>query len=371
MQQRSLAALLALCLTTIITASILSHAGPLDPPSGPITPSYKTLSDVEPRIPIGPSTTPGDATNQFIITQPGSYYLTANILGVAGKNAIRVSSPNVTIDLCGFSMVGAAGSGDGILAVSNGRLTVRNGKITNFARGLASGGFGYAIQDMQFAQNVGNGAELGVAAEVSHCTFVANGGHGLTTFYGAVITNCTATDNIGHGFRTTTSCTLSQCVATGSGKRGIYVDGRCNVTGCTATFNVEDGIFAAGSCAIMNNECSANGGNGIAAADYCLISGNNCTGQGSTSLTAGISVTGTRNRIERNNCANNTRGYALSSFGNFLAANAAVANSRFNYDLASGNRVGVIVTCPSSGVIQGSSGGAGLGSSDPWANFSY
>ena len=36
-----------------------------------------------------------------------------------------------------------------------------------------------------------------------------------------------------------------------------------------------------------------------------------------------------------------------------------------------GNNVGVIVIPPASIAISGSTGGAGVGSTDPWANFSY
>jgi hypothetical protein len=35
------------------------------------------------------------------------------------------------------------------------------------------------------------------------------------------------------------------------------------------------------------------------------------------------------------------------------------------------NKVGVIVSAPLSGAISGSTGGAGVGTSDPWANLSY
>ncbi|HZW06443.1 MAG TPA: hypothetical protein VFF65_04910, partial [Phycisphaerales bacterium] len=53
-------------------------AGPIDPPAGPVAPTGRTLAEVEPRTPIGPVTTPGDADAVFKITQPGSYYLAGN-----------------------------------------------------------------------------------------------------------------------------------------------------------------------------------------------------------------------------------------------------------------------------------------------------
>ena len=50
----------------------------------------------------------------FKITQPGSYYLTSNVTGVAGKAGIEVTAPNVTIDLRGFELLGVPGSLAGI-----------------------------------------------------------------------------------------------------------------------------------------------------------------------------------------------------------------------------------------------------------------
>ncbi|MCL4222042.1 MAG: hypothetical protein KJZ65_11815 [Phycisphaerales bacterium] len=54
-------------------------AGPPDPPSGPVASSYKTLAEVEPRIAIKATNTPGDANSVFRITQSGSYYLAGDI----------------------------------------------------------------------------------------------------------------------------------------------------------------------------------------------------------------------------------------------------------------------------------------------------
>jgi hypothetical protein len=40
--------------------------------------TYKTLSEIEPRIALNQANTPGSASKLFRITQPGSYYLTGN-----------------------------------------------------------------------------------------------------------------------------------------------------------------------------------------------------------------------------------------------------------------------------------------------------
>lgn len=40
-------------------AATTASAGPLNPPAGPITSTYKTPDQVEPRIPVSSQTTPG------------------------------------------------------------------------------------------------------------------------------------------------------------------------------------------------------------------------------------------------------------------------------------------------------------------------
>ncbi len=83
-----------------------AQAGPIDPPAGPIIPTGKPLTEVEPRIAISSTNTPGDADSMFKITQPGSYYLTSSITGVIGRHGIKVAASGVTIDLNGFIMRG-------------------------------------------------------------------------------------------------------------------------------------------------------------------------------------------------------------------------------------------------------------------------
>src|SRR5262245_22765217 len=83
----------------VVAAAGLVFAGPLNPPAGPVTSTYKTLTEVEPRTPISAASTPGDAAGQFKITQPGSYYLTGNIAAIPGKHGIEIAASGVTIDL--------------------------------------------------------------------------------------------------------------------------------------------------------------------------------------------------------------------------------------------------------------------------------
>src|SRR5262245_16199985 len=86
----------------VVLVAWLSPVGDLAPPAGPVAPTMKPLSHVEPRTPITTATTPGDSDALFVISTPGSYYLTGNVAGALGKHGIEVTAPNVTIDLSGF-----------------------------------------------------------------------------------------------------------------------------------------------------------------------------------------------------------------------------------------------------------------------------
>src|SRR5262245_18934676 len=119
---------LPLLLIAGLAASLAPRAlaGPLNPPAGPVAPSLKTLPEVEPRIAINSTNTPGDDTSIYRTSQPGSYYLTGDITGVPGKASIAISA-GATVDLNGFKITGG---GDGVQIYFNCIFTIKNGVIT-------------------------------------------------------------------------------------------------------------------------------------------------------------------------------------------------------------------------------------------------
>ena len=50
----------------------------------------KRLDEIEARTIVNAANTPGNGTNTFIINAPGSYYLTGNLTGAAGKHGISI-----------------------------------------------------------------------------------------------------------------------------------------------------------------------------------------------------------------------------------------------------------------------------------------
>ncbi len=98
-------------------------------------------------IALNDTNTPGDSSNQFIISNPGSYYLTGNIAGESGKNGISIQASNVTIDLNGFALIGGSGTIDGIVAPApQTNIRVHNGSAQSW------GGSGFNLQSATNSQ---------------------------------------------------------------------------------------------------------------------------------------------------------------------------------------------------------------------------
>ena len=106
----------------VLCACAVAVGGDLNPPLGAVGPTMKTIQDAHPRTPININTAPAPADNSAVhaITAPGNYYLTGNINVPAGRSAIVVdlaSDPGddpIILDLNGFSILGEAGSIDGV-----------------------------------------------------------------------------------------------------------------------------------------------------------------------------------------------------------------------------------------------------------------
>jgi hypothetical protein len=316
---------------------VVLFAGPLDPPAGPITPTYKTLTEVEPRIAINATNTPGDADSLFKITQPGSYYLTGNITGVVGKHGIEIAASGVTLDLMGFDMVGVPGMGffSGVTVSGSGltNIAVKNGSVRNWEgeAGVDMTGVfinsNCRVEGVLASGNTGIGIRTGGGGTVTGCSAFGNGGVGINVLNGEV-THCTAFNNTASG------------ISVGTG--GLVAD-------CVARLNSVDGIRCANECMIRGNTCSGNG---------------NAAGNG-----AGIHATGTDNRIEGNNCTTADRGIDIDAAGNFITRNICSGNTT-NWDVVAGNIILVVQAVPA-GAVSGNAGGAAPGSTDPNANFSY
>ncbi len=286
-------------------AAVAAHtrAGPVDPPPGPVAPTGKTISQIEPRTAINAANTPGDATAVFRITRPGAYYLTGNVDVPAGKAGILVGAGGVRIDLCGFRLSGndapgSVGITDGGAALAD--VAVRNGTI------VSMGGQGIAltltrraaVADVTLRGNAGVGLHLGDHASVTGVFAEANASGaspalaaGIRVGEGSAVRRCIARGNAGTGIAAGAGCTVEACISTGSAASGITALAGSDILRCVSSGNASSGIVGGSriaSCAVSSNTlrgietaeaaidgCSAraNKAAGIAAGGHSTLSG--------------------------------------------------------------------------------------------------
>jgi len=392
--------------------------GSLTPP-GPPGPTMKTLAQVEPRTIVNAANTLGDAGDAFIISRPGSYYLTTNITGASGQNGIEITANNVTLDLDGFTVQGVSGSADGIdIPGTQNNITVRNGIISgwegnglssdspsslgivferlnvssNDTTGIELAGLG-EILDCNSQTNLGDGIDFG-GGNVSGCTAIGNAGAGINGevglfFDAGIIAGCSADENGFDGIDAE-DCTVTGCNAVENSGNGISAFSSV-VSGCTADDNLYEGIFSAlgavSGCSASGNitgiyalssvvsgcfvEMPANStAYGILVAPTGKVSsigsltGNTCVlpagvKKGGTPI-AGIFVDSSANRIEDNYVAGAlSAGISVvaGASNNVITKNTVTGSGANNYVVPAGNDLGPVGTAATS--------------TSPWANISH
>jgi len=110
---------------------------------------------------------------------------------------------------------------------------------------------------------------------------------------------------------------------------------------------------------------ATNGGEGILAKGRSVVV--NCT---SVRNLIGVRANETITKLDGNHLIENGIGLQVDSSGSLIIRNDATGNGT-NYLIAGNNKVGVIASAPSSSAISGSSGGSGVGTTDPWGNISF
>lgn len=370
-----LAALLLL-LTINPQLSTVFAQGSLTPPGAP-APMMKSLDQIEARTPIDAAHTSGDANNQFIISAPGSYYLTGNLTGVSGKNGISINANNVSVDLNGFALIGVAGTLIGInVPAAQRNLRVHNGTVDYwYSTGLSC----YLASNSQFdhlriSQNNGAGLSCGSGCVLNNCSAEANGAGGLETGDHCTLIGCTAANNGFDGISTGTSSTLTSCASSGSlspyagfsidddctiigcsadsNYYGISANNGCTIKECTANRNGKKGISTGSGVLVVNCTACYNSNDGIACAGDCLINGNTANYNLNGIEVSGL---GSLNRID-GNTANHNSNVGILWQNDVVVRNSAFLNGSANYSPA----VGTGNTGPLNA--------AGT-STSPWANF--
>ena len=334
----------------LLGSAALLTAGPLNPPAGAVSSTFKTLSEVEPRIAISAANTTGDADSVYRISQPGSYYLSGNVAGATGKYGIEIAASDVTIDLNGFEVVGTHGSRVGIAVTSDGLsgIVILNGNVRrwgehgidmvtrnpsrctikgvradfNLGKGIYVGGYAQ-VEDCTVVQNLGSGIEAVSNGTVIRCIALNNGESGITAYGFCLIEDCTSQLNAAAGIAALGSTRVVGCTSYNNSAEGYKLGAESSAAGCSAIRNDTDGFNATSATTLVN--CSAtrnttgirvgsrssiigcnvsdNNGVGILTAEACTITDCNAVENIGAGILAGFSSTVTGCNVSENSGA--------------------------------------------------------------------
>lgn len=240
----------------VAALATLAKAGPLNPPSGPIGSTGKPIGEIEPRVAVNTTNTPGGFGAVFRLVSPGSYYLTGNITVPAGGTGVSMDA-GTTLDLNGYTITGSDASSLGIRL--NNACTVRNGTIANCGNALTVGVAPNAaclIEDLTVTGFSGRGIDVGGGSVVRRCTVNGQGitGVELQGDYG-LVEGCAVSNNSGtavylNSYSVARGCFFNRC---GIGLRlgtGSVADG-CTAAGCN-----HSGITTLNRCAVHRCQVS-------------------------------------------------------------------------------------------------------------------
>lgn len=235
----------------VLMVGICFAQGPLTPP-GPPGEIYKTLDQVEPRIPIN--------SLPYTIAAPGSYYLTKDMdYPQIVQNGITINASNVTIDLMGYTLKGPGRTGNTRTAITLGtgtsNITIKNGNIN-------------------FWGNDGIECDPSTNTRILNINVSFIGDMGIVTDYNSLIVNCSVSGCTDDGVHTGFNSLVKDCVARDCAT-GIYGEIANMVVNCGAYDNNGDGIYIRIGGVIQNCIANSNAGNGIMISGSATITG--CT----------------------------------------------------------------------------------------------
>lgn len=287
-------------LVLIYAASVLighgALAGDLAPAGGAPAPSMKTLDEVEPRIPLTQETAPGDAQNVFRITEPGSYYLTENLVPGFGQNGIAVAASQVSIDGNGFAMATDTNAGSAVkIEGPFVGVSFRNANLRGwlgFAIDLNQGGdhlvadvsildvasdairiaAGSVITNVTMSEVGRDGIIAGSSCIISDCILDTLGRDGMVIGSGSVIRSCLVTNANWRGIVALRGSSVSLCqIDLGGTFGGIVTQPDCLIQHCQVTSTIGDGVVLGANTTIRSSLISEAGARGLFVTVGCSV----------------------------------------------------------------------------------------------------
>jgi parallel beta-helix repeat protein len=316
----------------LMPALSLQGQGNLTPP-GPPAPTMKTLdqivatlNQVEPRTPVDAAHTPGDASSVFKITQPGSYFLPADISSSqASKYGILIASDNVTLDLNGFSLVSSSSStNSGINGNKMNNVRIHNG----FIRGWGVCGIemvsstNVVVEDIVATNNGTFGFRLGSSCRIERCRATNNAGTGINGSNRAQVFQCASFTNL-NGITTGSEALVRDCQASGNSQDGIDCGAVSKISDCSCASNVVNGIGTGDHAQITGCHLNNNQGIGILATNFSLIRDNNVD---FVTNGNGIQLNGSYNRVDNNTVTRCKTGIFTLATSNAIIRNTTLSD---------------------------------------------
>lgn len=138
----------------------------------------------------------------YVISQPGSYKLSGNLIGLAGISAIVISVSNVTLDLNGFNISCSVNPPSQVNCInttaSANNTNIRNGSITGvLLSGTANGGINFNGIFLAGSRNVVEDLRIEVPStsfpQFAICRTISAAGSALlrkNTLHGSGFTTC-------------------------------------------------------------------------------------------------------------------------------------------------------------------------------------
>jgi len=345
-----------------------TQAGPLAPPPGPIGGTGRTLAEIEPRTPV--QSLPGNAVAMHVISQSGTYYLAGDVVrSASGRGGIYINADHVTLDLCGFALVGNRGLFGGIdsgIEINGSRtgVTVRNGVVRDWPfYGLIGYGLRNRFEDLRIDNSAAGGLEVFAPFSLVHRCIVQNVAElSISAGHGAVITECVVSGG-NRGITTGEGSLVRDCTVFGAETAIEITSGiveRCTVRG-TGVAQAR-GVVCVQSTRIEGNTVMSCAGAGVVAQRGSTVVNNivqQCgVGIEASGFGSGGAVGAFVNRVQGNTLSANTVGIRAQNGGSMIVGNTVAGSGAQSYAVVAGNPMGTVRSDPA-------------GSTGAWDNFAF